>query len=87
MGFSVQESGCFKSCPRVGGIAHIVDAVCAGTVSSRAPVWGASVNPVPGIVGQAVFQVVPPCGGHQQLDAVEQQINRFQDVPPCGGHL
>ena len=32
------------------------------------------------------FKSCPRVGGIKQLDAVEQQINRFQVVPPCGGH-
>ena len=35
-----------------------------GVVSSRAPVWGASVDVSIGHVNKAMFQVVPPCGGH-----------------------
>ena len=54
----------FKSCPRVGGIkpwerresVHIA-------VSSRAPVWGASIEKYR-CVSDKMFQVVPPCGGH-----------------------
>ena len=82
-----KKSQSFKSCPRVGGIgfrtradycfsAFQVVPPCGGhpagavhrrptkIVSSRAPVWGASLR------GQqlfrlALFQVVPPCGGHR----------------------
>ena len=36
-------------------------------VSSRAPVWGAS-GTVATAVWTQVFQVVPPCGGHQALE-------------------
>ena len=57
--------GSFKSCPRVGGI---LDS-CSGrsrmtAVSSRAPVWGASVATITGGHRLTMFQVVPPCGGH-----------------------
>ena len=36
-------------------------------VSSRAPVWGASPLPSP-YSNRALFQVVPPCGGHLRTD-------------------
>ena len=35
-------TGCFKSCPRVGGIEHPEENAQRQDVSSRAPVWGAS---------------------------------------------
>ena len=34
-----------------------------------------------------MFQVVPPCGGHRFLVAMQSCFQKFQVVPPCGGHL
>ena len=54
-------------------------------VSSRAPVWGASCLPA-GWESLLVFQVVPPCGGHQGDRRMRKLKCEFQVVPPCGGH-
>ena len=55
-------------------------------VSSRAPVWGASVSGIPQPKGTTSFQVVPPCGGHLAAGRSACRRTRFQVVPPCGGH-
>ena len=34
----------------------------------------------------ALFQVVPPCGGHLQAVLGDPVMKKFQVVPPCGGH-
>ena len=53
-------------------------------VSSRAPVWGASrarnVDVLP-----AVFQVVPPCGGHPLLLLLGSFASSFKSCPRVGG--
>ena len=33
-----------------------------------------------------MFQVVPPCGGHQRTPPPKRCKRKFQVVPPCGGH-
>ena len=55
-------------------------------VSSRAPVWGASVEQLQR-ENELLFQVVPPCGGHLEHDEIIVAGKKFQVVPPCGGHL
>ena len=37
--------------------------------------------------GRYLFQVVPPCGGHQAGLRASSSWQQFQVVPPCGGHL
>ncbi len=71
----------------VWGASHRSSSVRRPTrVSSRAPVWGAStkrqLNPL-----KIMFQVVPPCGGHQNGGLAMATVDLFQVVPPCGGHL
>ena len=36
--------------------------------------------------GNFMFQVVPPCGGHQYPSSFNVISKEFQVVPPCGGH-
>ena len=83
-------NGCiksFKSCPRVGGIfLNVAFCFLDWSVSSRAPVWGASVSGIPQPKGTTSFQVVPPCGGHLAAGRSACRRTRFQVVPPCGGH-
>ena len=75
----------FKSCPRVGGILKLLHCPDIRFVSSRAPVWGASLAAHQvGLVSQ--FQVVPPCGGHLARVRPGACTYPFQVVPPCGGH-
>ena len=54
-------------------------------VSSRAPVWGASFSvPCSGACWE--FQVVPPCGGHLQIEAIRYtRIRSFKSCPRVGG--
>ena len=54
----------FKSCPRVGGIVEPAEILTDQSVSSRAPVWGASRIAFATGASMMPFQVVPPCGGH-----------------------
>ena len=75
----------FKSCPRVGGIEALLRAILELIVSSRAPVWGASLAEE-NAAGGAAFQVVPPCGGHPAALCRKDLAQLFQVVPPCGGH-
>ena len=54
------------------------------SVSSRAPVWGASPafppSPLP-----VKFQVVPPCGGHRRIREVPPDERSFKSCPRVGG--
>ena len=47
-----------------------------GGISPRRPVF----------LEVVMFQVVPPCGGHQYEHRFPQRAGKFQVVPPCGGH-
>ena len=77
----------FKSCPRVGGIQNVRSLRRRWRVSSRAPVWGASLRRYWSTVSEKmVFQVVPPCGGHLASYVLAFRDQQFQVVPPCGGH-
>ena len=77
----------FKSCPRVGGILkNEKHDIPPSSVSSRAPVWGASFL-VEKWKTAMKFQVVPPCGGHRRSPLKKSDKEKFQVVPPCGGHL
>ena len=75
----------FKSCPRVGGIRSCFNSDFSTSVSSRAPVWGASFSvPCSGACWE--FQVVPPCGGHLQIEAIRYtRIRSFKSCPRVGG--
>ena len=53
-------------------------------VSSRAPVWGASVFPVP-VTASGEFQVVPPCGGHLVEEACGPLIQEVSSRAPVWG--
>ena len=97
----------FKSCPRVGGIWPRMSCPCQELVSSRAPVWGASLQagpqnqvilvssraPVWGASCSAIvntpllllFQVVPPCGGHQHTEEKKVHRHSFKSCPRVGG--
>ena len=121
----------FKSCPRVGGILGMPLAYALMRVSSRAPVWGASVSrpgacsllpgfkscprvggiaglqapqpvgigfkscprvggikhPRPGPFGICGFKSCPRVGGILVPDGRIKVEALFQVVPPCGGHL
>ena len=76
----------FQVVPPCGGHQASEAKLCRSPcVSSRAPVWGASVAASPqGDV--EMFQVVPPCGGHQAILVEKGKGGEFQVVPPCGGH-
>ena len=75
---------CFKSCPRVGGIRTTLIVILVLSVSSRAPVWGASINLLWGTL-PPWFQVVPPCGGHPlQLQGICRPLC-FKSCPRVGG--
>ena len=77
--------GCFKSCPRVGGIADSAAYYDRSIeVSSRAPVWGASLAlRLPGC--REAFQVVPPCGGHPEQSQSRNAGSGFKSCPRVGG--
>ena len=81
------ERQSFKSCPRVGGIL-LVWLYCDrnGGVSSRAPVWGASLDP--GQIGELrlSFKSCPRVGGIASCASSFWLVMMFQVVPPCGGH-
>ena len=53
-------------------------------VSSRAPVWGAS-NPKYFNASSKLFQVVPPCGGHQLSVRSFMFLLSFKSCPRVGG--
>ena len=53
-------------------------------VSSRAPVWGASVFPV-AVTASGEFQVVPPCGGHLVEEACGPLIQEVSSRAPVWG--
>ena len=77
---------CFKSCPRVGGIPQALHTTTnPGEVSSRAPVWGASFKFFRKIFRHALFQVVPPCGGHQGNKAAANFARRVSSRAPVWG--
>ena len=76
----------FKSCPRVGGH-RLADAYCkdqGSSVSSRAPVWGASANLASGVC-PGLFQVVPPWGASQSLLRGRWRMRGFKSCPRVGG--
>ena len=75
----------FKSCPRVGGIADSAAYYDRSIeVSSRAPVWGASLAlRLPGC--REAFQVVPPCGGHPEQSQSRNAGSGFKSCPRVGG--
>ena len=53
-------------------------------VSSRAPVWGASLAlRLPGC--REAFQVVPPCGGHPEQSQSRNAGSGFKSCPRVGG--
>ena len=55
-------------------------------VSSRAPVWGASVSTSASILHWWMFQVVPPCGGHPPtVLGRKSPIRCFKSCPRVGG--
>ena len=53
-------------------------------VSSRAPVWGASII-CDGSIRSGKFQVVPPCGGHLASGATSYTQAGFKSCPRVGG--
>ena len=80
-------SASFQVVPPCGGHRKAIEASGgAVTVSSRAPVWGASIVSPRARRSTSTFQVVPPCGGHLTVDRKSMDADRFQVVPPCGGH-
>ncbi len=75
----------FKSCPRVGGILHSDGLLeLDGRVSSRAPVWGASASPTRARP-TCSFQVVPPCGGHQEVEEAKLERLKVSSRAPVWG--
>ena len=54
------------------------------SVSSRAPVWGAS-RPVSRRLDDGQFQVVPPCGGHHKYYMAISPLACFKSCPRVGG--
>ena len=69
----------------MGGIRSCFNSDFSTSVSSRAPVWGASFSvPCSGACWE--FQVVPPCGGHLQIEAIRYtRIRSFKSCPRVGG--
>ena len=78
---------CFKSCPRVGGILVGRSRRGAVYVSSRAPVWGASIK-IGSPTGnkRKVSSRAPVWGASSSGNGQLLRIYMFQVVPPCGGH-
>ena len=63
---------------------YVVVAAAKVGVSSRAPVWGASINTeYKTLVAQ--FQVVPPCGGHPDRYAEADAGMEVSSRAPVGG--
>ena len=66
--FDPDEEGggqeCFKSCPRVGGIAEFGEEHKVDGKFQVVPPCGGHRAPPARPRGAAKFQVVPPCGGH-----------------------
>ena len=58
--------------------------VRAPTVSSRAPVWGASASQARFVASQE-FQVVPPRGGHPSKAGISCAGRGFKSCPRVGG--
>ena len=80
------QGGCFKSCPRVGGIRRNAVQLSQSVVSSRAPVWGASQAGGAGYCGCQRFKSCPRVGGIKPWENASGYPDPFQVVPPCGGH-
>ena len=57
-----------------------------GTVSSRAPVWGASNSWMLWSSKSIGFKSCPRVGGIRGMITVSPAMAMFQVVPPCGGH-
>ena len=53
-------------------------------VSSRAPVWGASVEQLQR-ENELLFQVVPPCGGHLWVVVIPGQLPHVSSRAPVWG--
>ena len=76
---------CFKSCPRVGGICKRLTNELIHVVSSRAPVWGASlswgqIRMRPGVSSRA-----PVWGASVVEKCQEAAIIGFKSCPRVGG--
>ena len=75
----------FKSCPRVGGIFTPVEMSACISVSSRAPVWGASTDYRIALRAYFRFKSCPRVGGIHLRYRRSASHCRFKSCPRVGG--
>ena len=75
----------FKSCPRVGGILDGSDEKLDELVSSRAPVWGASLRFLHNVFCRNGFKSCPRVGGISPAMNVSGVYLGFKSCPRVGG--
>ena len=75
---------CFKSCPRVGGISFAQTFPQEGGCFKSCPRVGGIKDRANRLL-PCVFQVVPPCGGHQALQALHELLIDVSSRAPVWG--
>ena len=78
--------GCFKSCPRVGGISSPVSGFTSLSCFKSCPRVGGIVYSGAFYQYRFVSSRAPVWGASARTSPIASAIELFQVVPPCGGH-